>query len=64
MKKTKFFFTETEWRYIIHSLNALKTKLHNEGQFTDTVDEVMYKFMNAKTKRIKIKQPSGILAEG
>ena len=40
MKKTKYFLTEAEWRYLLHSLNALKTKLHSEGQYTDTVDEV------------------------
>jgi len=54
MKKTKIHLTEAEWRYVIHSLNALKTKLHGEGQFTDTVDETMYKVMNARTKRVKI----------
>ena len=53
MKKKKFYFTETEWRYIIHSLNALKTKLHREGQYTDTVDEALYKVMNARVKKVK-----------
>jgi len=43
MKKNKLYLTDTEWRFIVHSLNALKTKLHGEGQFTDTVDEVMLK---------------------
>ena len=54
MKKRKFYFTESEWRYIIHSLNALKTKLHNEGQYTDTVDEALYQVMNARVKKVKI----------
>ena len=52
MKKRKLYFTETEWRYIIHSLNALKTKLHSEGQYTDTVDEALYKVMNARIKNL------------
>jgi hypothetical protein len=54
MKKTKHYFTEAEWRCLLHSLNALKTKLHSEGRYTDTVDEVMLKLINAKTKRVKI----------
>ena len=54
MKKKKIFLTETEWRYLLHSLNALKTKLHNEGQYTDTVDEVMLKLMTAPVKKEKI----------
>jgi len=54
MKRIKIFMTETEWRFVIHSLNALKTKLHNEGQYTDTVDEALLKVMNARVKRIKV----------
>jgi len=54
MKKKKIFLTEAEWRYIIHSLNTLKTKLHSEGQYTDTVDEVMLKIMTAPIKKVKV----------
>jgi hypothetical protein len=46
--------TETEWRFVIHSLNALKTRLHNEGQYTDTVDEALLKVMDSRVKRIKV----------
>jgi hypothetical protein len=60
MKNKHFYFTNDEWRYIIHSLNALKTKLISEGRYTDTVNEVMYKFMRAKTKRVKINIPAMI----
>lgn len=54
MKKTKIFMTETEWRFVIHSLNALKTKLHSEGNYTDTVDEALLKVINARVKRVKV----------
>lgn len=54
MKKTKYFLTDAEWRYVIHSLNELRTKLISEGQYTDTVDETLYKVMNAKSKKVKI----------
>jgi len=52
--KKKIYLTEPEWRYLIHSLNALKTKLIREGQYTDTVDEVMLKVMTAPVKKMKI----------
>ena len=54
MKKTKYYLTEAEWRFVIHSLNELRTKLISEGQYTDTVDDALYKVMNAKTKKVKI----------
>lgn len=61
MKKTKVYLTEAEWRYLLHSLNTLKTKMHNEGQYTDTVDDVLLKVMTAPIKRVKIKQSIGVL---
>jgi len=30
MKKTKYYLTEAEWRFVIHSLNELRTKLIKE----------------------------------
>jgi hypothetical protein len=59
MKKTKIYLTEAEWRFVIHSLNALKTKLHHEGQYTDIVDETLLKVMTAPTKRVKINRLAG-----
>lgn len=54
MKKNKIYLTEAEWHYLIHSLNILKTKLHSEGKYTDTVDDALLAVMNAKIKRVKI----------
>jgi hypothetical protein len=54
MKKKKLYLTVTEWRFLIHSLNALKTKLHSEKQYTDTVDDALIAVMRAKTKMIKV----------
>ena len=53
MKKTKHYLSEAEWRCLLHSLNALKTELHSEGRYTDTVDEVMLKLLNAPIKKVK-----------
>ena len=55
MKKMKVYLSEAEWRYLLHSLNTLKTKMHNERQYTDTVDDALLKVVTAPIKRIKIK---------
>ena len=52
MKKMKYCLSEAEWHCLLHSLNALKTKLHSEGQFADTVDDALLAVMDAKTKRV------------
>lgn len=54
MKKKKFYLTAEEQRYIIHSLNALKTRLHSEGQYTDTVDDALLAVIHGKVKKVKI----------
>jgi len=53
MKKTKLYLNETEWRYVVHSLNALKTKLHRAGQYTDAVDDTLLMVMSAPVKKVK-----------
>lgn len=54
MKKTKIYLSEAEWQYLIHSLNDYRTKFLQEGHCPDIVNEVLYKVMTARTKRIKI----------
>lgn len=46
--------TTEEWRLMIESLNNLRNRLISEGKYTDAVDEVLIKVVNAKTKRFKI----------
>lgn len=54
MTRAKIYLTEAEWREVYHSLNAFKTKLHNDGRYTDIVDDLLYKVLTAKTKRMKV----------
>ena len=54
MKKTKIYLTEAEWRYVTRCINDFRNKLHSEGRYTDIVDEVMYKVLAAKTKKVKV----------
>lgn len=54
MKKTKIFLNDAEWQLVIHSLNALRNKLIQAGQFTDVVDDALLKVINAPVKMVKI----------
>ncbi len=43
-----------ERRLIIESLNNLRSRLIAVGRFTDAVDELLLKFVNAKVKKFKV----------
>ncbi len=51
MKKYRLTLTYDEWRTVINALNDLRSSLIWEGRYTDSVDDVMIKIINAKTKR-------------
>ena len=55
MKKYYIVFDEYERGIIINALNDKRNALIKEGQYTDVVDEVLLKVINAKQKRFKIK---------
>ena len=44
-----------ERKVLIHSLIELKNSLIQQGRYTDAVDELIYKAMNASVKKMKIK---------
>lgn len=46
---------ENERRIILNSLNSLRNKLLAEGRYTDAVDDVLIKVVNASVKKFKIK---------
>ncbi|MDD3261259.1 MAG: hypothetical protein PHU79_05000 [Oscillospiraceae bacterium] len=56
MKKQKryLYLNSNEATVVLHSLISLKNKLIQQGRYTDCVDEVIIKVMNAPTKKIKI----------
>ena len=45
MKKTKISLDDYEWRVVINALNQLRTKLINEGRYTDAVDDLLLKII-------------------
>ncbi len=55
MKKYYIVFDEYERGIIINALNDKRNALIKEGQYTDAVDEVLLKVINAKKKRFKIR---------
>ena len=55
MKKYYIVFDEYERGIIINALNDKRNALIKEGLYTDAVDEVLLKVINAKQKRFKIR---------
>lgn len=55
MKQGYYLALDTaERRLIIESLNNLRSKLIAAGRYTDAVDELLIKFVNAKVKKIRV----------
>lgn len=54
--KQKYYVTLTgqERRMVIESLNRLRNKLISAGRYTDAVDELLIKAVNAKVKKFKV----------
>ena len=55
MKKYYIVFDEYERGIIINALNDKRNALIKDGRYTDAVDEVLLKVINAKQKRFKIR---------
>lgn len=54
--KEKYYIVldEYERRIIINSLNELRNRLITNGRYTDAVDELLLKIINAKKKKFKV----------
>ena len=57
MRNQKYYIAidESERRIILNALNTLRNKLLAEGRYTDAVDDVLIKVVNAPIKKFKIK---------
>ncbi len=57
MRNSKYYIAidEYERRIIINSLNNLRNKLIAEGRYTDVVDDVLVKVVNAPIKKFKVR---------
>lgn len=56
MRETKYhvYLDSQERTLLLHSLVELKNQLIQQGRYTDCVDELIFKVINAPTKRMKI----------
>ena len=50
-KKRYIALDDSEWKIVINSLNDLRNSLIRQGRYTDAVDDIMIKVINAKPKR-------------
>ena len=57
MRNQKYYIAidESERRIILNALNALRNKLLAQDRYTDAVDDVLIKLVNAPIKKFKIK---------
>ena len=53
-KKNHLYVDSEERKLLLHSLVGLKNQLIQQGRYTDCVDELIFKVINAPTKRMKI----------
>ncbi len=54
-KITHLYVDSCKRTLILHSLVELKNALIRQGRYTDCVDELIFKVVNAPVKRMKIK---------
>ena len=54
--KEKYYIVldEYERRMIINSLNELRNRLIADGRYTEAIDEILLKIINAKKKKFKV----------
>lgn len=53
--KTHHLYLDShERKLLLHSLMELKNALIRQGRYTDCVDEIIFKVVNAPAKRMKI----------
>ena len=49
-KKRYIALDDSEWKIIINALNDLRNSLIRQGRYTDAIDDIMIKVINAKPK--------------
>lgn len=50
-KKTHLYFDSEERKLLLHSLVELKNQLIQQGRYTDPIDELIFKVVNAPVGR-------------
>ena len=58
-KKYHLALNDYEHRLLIHALNDKRNELIKNGKYTDAVDEILVKVIEAPKKKFKIKNVEG-----
>ena len=54
-EKTNHLYVDSQERnLLLHSLVELKNQLIQQGRYTDCVDELIFKVINAPVKKLKV----------
>ena len=56
MRKYHIYLTSEERNLIIESLISEKKALVSEGKYTDGIDDVLLKILQAKKKKVKVQK--------
>ncbi len=56
MREKRYFvaFDDLERRIMVNCMNEVRTRLKQEGRYTDAVDELILRICDAPTKKFKI----------
>ena len=56
MRKKKYYIAFDSYKrgVMVNALNEMRNALLQQGRYTDAVDEVLLKIINAKTKKFKV----------
>ena len=56
MRNKKYYIAldDFERRVVVNCLNEMRNSLLQKGRYTDAVDEVLMKIIDAKTKKFKV----------
>ena len=55
-KEHHIYLTYEERQEIVHALNDKRNALINTGHYTDAIDEILIKVMNAKIRKVRVKE--------
>ena len=54
-RKKHLYVNSQERTILLHSLVEIKNQLIQQGRYTDCIDELIFKIVNAPVKRMKMK---------
>ncbi len=56
MKEKRYFvvFSDLERRTLVYCLNEIRTRLKQEGRYTDAVDKLILRLCDVPTKKFRI----------